>query len=90
MGGIATGSTGSFSQGGAVIPPPGSVHYYCNICGKVFNHSSNVIRHKRSVHMGWNTCSCSVCGKCFRDNSTLKRHVKQMHGIPTYNAPKLA
>lgn len=44
--------------------------YSCGTCGKVFNHSSNLVVHQ-SVHTGVRPYKCSECGKAYSHKSTL-------------------
>jgi stress-induced morphogen len=47
--------------------------YFCDICGKNFRHSSNLIMHKR-LHSGDRPYECKVCSKKFAGSESLKRH----------------
>ena len=47
----------------------------CETCGKTFDHSDNLNRHRR-VHNGEKPYECNRCEKKFSDKSALNRHLK--------------
>ncbi|TGZ72949.1 hypothetical protein CRM22_001790 [Opisthorchis felineus] len=57
-----------------------SASIMCEICGKIFKHLQNLIRHKRDDHSSENQertkPHCAECGKSFRDAYDLKRHTR--------------
>ena len=47
----------------------------CEFCGKVYFNRGNLVRHKRSVHMGIYPHKCETCGKGFSNKDNLNGHV---------------
>ena len=62
-------------------PPedPESSKPTCDICKKVFNWTSNLQRHVRTVHARERNHGCLECGKSFSCNGHLRKHVKAVH-----------
>ncbi|KAG8574252.1 hypothetical protein GDO81_009106 [Engystomops pustulosus] len=57
--------------------------YRCPECGKCFNRSSHLLRHKR-IHMDERPYLCGKCGKSFIDNSHLVIHRRTHTGEKPY------
>ena len=49
--------------------------YHCDQCDKSFNHSGNLIRHKRT-HTGVKPYHCEQCDRSFGNCSNFIRHKK--------------
>ena len=49
----------------------------CNICGKWFSNSTNLVEHSR-IHTGERPFACDECGVCFTAKSNLRTH-KRLH-----------
>ncbi|XP_044138886.1 zinc finger protein 252-like [Bufo gargarizans] len=58
-------------------------HYTCTDCGKCFNRSSHLLRHKR-IHVGERPYFCGKCGKSFIDSSQLVIHRRTHTGEKPY------
>ncbi|XP_066144686.1 zinc finger protein OZF-like isoform X2 [Euwallacea fornicatus] len=52
--------------------------FKCDFCLKIFNKSSNFLRH-RSMHTNIKAFCCNLCGKNFRLNMSLTRHISEVH-----------
>ncbi|KAM3925149.1 uncharacterized protein RB166_008443 [Leptodactylus fuscus] len=57
--------------------------YTCTDCGKCFNRSSHLLRHKR-IHVGERPYFCGKCGKSFIDSSQLVIHRRTHTGEKPY------
>ncbi|CAL8119647.1 unnamed protein product [Orchesella dallaii] len=54
--------------------------YLCEVCNKVFNHKSNIKRHKL-IHSRENQppIECVTCKSTFSEKYSLKKHIKSVH-----------
>lgn len=54
----------------------------CSVCGKHFNHLSNLVRHLR-IHQNLKpyVCDQENCGKTFRDSTALLVHKRSHSGV---------
>ncbi|TMW45182.1 hypothetical protein DOY81_009738, partial [Sarcophaga bullata] len=50
----------------------------CQVCGKAFSQSSNLITHSRK-HTGYKPFSCKLCHKAFQRKVDLRRHKETQH-----------
>lgn len=57
--------------------------YDCNICHKVFTHSSLLTKHKRK-HLNSKPYICNTCGKIFTESGNLSRHMRIHSGERPY------
>jgi ribosomal protein L31 len=58
----------------------GAPNFKCDICGKTFTYSSELIGHKR-IHNGERPYKCEVCGKTYPYLSGLNKHVQTQHKV---------
>lgn len=68
----------SFSPPPAI--PVGEKPHKCQVCGKAFSQSSNLITHSRK-HTGFKPFGCDLCGKGFQRKVDLRRHRETQHGL---------
>ena len=66
--------------------PVGEKPHKCQVCGKAFSQSSNLITHSRK-HTGFKPFGCDLCGKGFQRKVDLRRHRETQHGLKW--APRL-
>ena len=52
--------------------------YHCDVCGKDFRRSDQLLNHKAS-HVDTRQFGCDSCGKTFKTRKQCMKHIRTMH-----------
>lgn len=82
-GGAASRSKQDKNTGSLSAVPKYTAKYRCGTCGKVFNQSGNLNRH-RVVHTRERPFKCTICGKGFSQKSHVRTHQTVHTGVKAF------
>ncbi|XP_037083124.1 protein tramtrack, beta isoform-like [Pollicipes pollicipes] len=81
----AAGPSQRLSEDGST-PAPASGLYPCDVCGKVYRHTTSLAHH-RKLHQGLTTCR--ICGTSASNVYNLRQHLKKIHGASVEHVRRL-